>query len=41
MHGGQGGRGWSLVISEETGKMSATISEDQVGFVIFGAFTPL
>jgi hypothetical protein len=41
MHGGQHGRGWSVVISEETGKMSATVTEDQVGFVIFGACTPL
>ncbi len=41
MHGGQGGRGWSVVISEETGKMSATVTEDRVGFVIFGACTPL
>jgi hypothetical protein len=35
------GRGWTLVISEESGKMSATISDDQVGFVLFGACTPL
>jgi len=41
MHGGQGGRGWTMVISEETGKMSATVSEDQFGFIIFGACTPL
>lgn len=41
MHGGQGGRGWTMVISEETGKMSATVSEAQVGFIIFGACTPL
>jgi hypothetical protein len=41
MHGGQEGRGWTLVISEETGKMSATISEDEAGFIIFGACTPM
>ncbi len=41
MHGGQEGRGWTLIISEETGKMSATISEDQAGFIIFGACTPI
>jgi hypothetical protein len=41
MHGGQGGRGWTLIISEETGKMSATISEERVGFIIFGVCTPL
>lgn len=41
MQGTQNGRGWTLVISEESGKMSATISDDQVGFVLFGACTPL
>lgn len=41
MHGGQEGRGWTMVISEETGKMSATISEDQAGFIVFGACTPM
>jgi hypothetical protein len=40
LHGDQEGRGWTMVISEETGKMSATISEDQVGFIVFGACTP-
>jgi len=28
-----------MVISEETGEVSATVSDDQVGFVIFGAST--
>ena len=41
MHGGQNGRGWTVVISQETGKMSATVSEEEAGFVIFGACTPL
>jgi hypothetical protein len=41
MHGGQNGRGWTILISEETGKLSATISEEGVGFVVFGACTPL
>ncbi len=39
MQGVEGGRGWSMVISENTGKMSATASEDQFGFVVFGACT--
>ena len=39
--GMQNGRGWTLVISEESGKMSATISNDQVGYVLFGVSTPL
>ena len=41
MQGVQRGRGWSMVISEETGKMSASVSDDQAGFVLFGACTPL
>ncbi len=41
LQGMQNGRGWTLVISEDSGKMSATVSDDQVGFVLFGACTPL
>jgi hypothetical protein len=39
LQGSENGRGWTMVISEETGKVSATVSDDQVGFVIFGAST--
>ncbi len=41
LQGIESGRGWSLVIVEETGKMSATIAGDQVGFVVFGNCTTL
>jgi hypothetical protein len=41
LHGGQKGRGWTAVISEETGKLSATISEEGTAFIIFGACTAL
>ncbi len=41
MQGIQKGRGWTMIISEQTGKMSATVIDDQVVFVIFGACTPL
>ena len=41
LHGGQAGRGWTVVISESTGKLTASISDDGMGFVIFGACTPL
>jgi hypothetical protein len=34
------GLGWSIAISEETGKMVITASGDDVGFVVFGACTP-
>ena len=33
------GRGWSIVISEKTGKLSASIVGDQLGFLVFGACT--
>jgi hypothetical protein len=39
LQGSENGRGWTMVISEDTGKMSATVSDDQVGFVVFGAST--
>jgi hypothetical protein len=41
LHGGQNGRSWTIIISEETGKLAATIAEDRTGFVIFGACTAL
>jgi len=41
LHGGQNGRGWTALISEETGKLSATISDTGTAFIIFGACTPL
>lgn len=41
LQGMENGRGWSLVIVEETGKMSAAIAGDQVGFVVFGNCTKL
>jgi hypothetical protein len=40
LQGVEGGRAWSLIIAKETGKMSAAVADDQVGFVIFGACTP-
>ena len=39
LQGPESGRGWTIVISEETGKMSATVSDEDVGFVVFGACT--
>ena len=41
LHGGQNGRAWTAVISEATGKLSASISEEGTAFLIFGACTPL
>ncbi|SRR6266446_2261500 len=40
LHGGEEGRGWTVVIAEDTGTMAATVAEDQVGFVVFGACIP-
>lgn len=39
LQGSENGRGWTMVISEETGKMSATVSDERAGFVVFGAST--
>jgi hypothetical protein len=33
-------RGWTIVISKKTGKMTASITDDQYGFIVFGACTP-
>jgi len=35
------GLGWTLTISEETGRVVLTASGDQVAFVVFGASHPL
>jgi hypothetical protein len=40
LQGVEDGRAWSIVIAKDTGKMSATVADDQVGFVVFGACTP-
>ena len=34
--GAEGERGWSVLIHESTGKMSAAVSGDGEGFIIFG-----
>jgi hypothetical protein len=41
LQGVQGGLGWSMAIAKEGGKMALTAAGEQVGFVIFGACTPL
>ena len=40
IQGSEEGRGWSAVIDESTGKISATIVEGGGSFVIFGACIP-
>jgi hypothetical protein len=39
MQGGKEGRGWSLVILQDTGQMSAVVADGDGAFVIFGACT--
>ena len=39
LQGTQNNKGWSMVINEVTGKMTITASDDQAGFVVFGACT--
>ncbi len=36
LHGVEAGRGWSMAITEATGRMVLTASEDEVAFVVFG-----
>ena len=40
LQGVQNGRGWSIAVAEDTGKLTATSSGGLGGFVIFGACTP-
>ena len=39
LQGTQNNKGWSMLINGATGKMTITASDDQVGFVVFGACT--
>ena len=39
LQGIENSRGWSIVIAEDTGKMTGTASEGEGGFVVFGACT--
>ena len=36
MYGGQEGRGWTLVLTEATGRLTASIVDDGFSFVLFG-----
>jgi hypothetical protein len=40
LQGVQNGKAWSMVISEATGKVTLSASDDQAGFLVFGACTP-
>ena len=37
MQGSENGRGFTMVVDEQSGKFSAAISEDSFGFIVFGA----
>lgn len=39
LQGVEGGRGWSLLLSEATGTTVLTVSDDQDAFVVFGECT--
>ena len=41
LQGTQSGRGWSIVIVEETGRMTLSVSGDDTAWLAFGACTPL
>jgi hypothetical protein len=39
LHGGEGARAWTVIISEATGKMSAAVAGEEHGFLVFGICT--
>jgi hypothetical protein len=41
LQGTQGQRGWTMLIDEDAGRLSATVTADGEGFVVFGACTVL
>ena len=41
LQGVQGGLGWTMAIAQDGGSMALTAAGAEVGFVIFGACTPL
>ena len=41
LQGVQGTHGWTLIIAEDTGQMSATIAGAVAGYIIFGSCTQL
>ncbi len=40
LQGAEGGRGWTMVIVQDTGKMSGALTTSDAVFVVFGACTP-
>jgi len=40
LHGIQNGKAWSMVITEATGKMTLSVSDNQVGYIVFGLCNP-
>jgi hypothetical protein len=39
LQGTQGERGWTMLIAEDSGRLSATVAAEGEGFVVFGACT--
>ena len=40
IQGAEGGRGWTMLIDQATGQLSAAVADQHDGFVLFGACTP-
>ncbi|MGH0032706.1 MAG: hypothetical protein ACQGVC_23180 [Myxococcota bacterium] len=40
LQGAENGRGWSMVIDQTTGDLSAAVADQTNGFVLFGVCTP-
>ncbi len=41
LQGTERGRGWSMLIADESGKMTLTVADNEVAFLAFGACRPL
>ena len=41
LQGVENGRGWSMAITEATGRMVISVAGDEIAFVVFGACTGL
>ena len=39
LQGVENGRGWTIVIPKKTRRLSATVSDEEMGFVVFGDCT--
>jgi hypothetical protein len=41
LQGVENGHGWSMSIDQKTGRITTTVSGEEVGFMVFGACTTI